>query len=355
MAQYGATMAHCNEKGSFVTMVSGDAYAIAALCLRSQLSLLKSSCLLTLVYDDGIFLPPLSAALLAKLEAAFGRRHMLPLSWLRSAAADTAARVANATCLHPRRERYPSLCRDAGLLGRMSDVSSAAAPRVETTYEPPNVHGRRLYATGMHALTRAKLWLWALPTTRFPRAVFLDADLLVLSNLDALFDVDLGSHALAGVSVPRDGPAGCRLSPNVFSSALFVFRPSLATLEALLQRERTYERVGQACEIKITDQSILASHLRGSCIPWPTDGHHCDGLEWKQLSPSYLVSADGFDRAKRERVEGLVAPVRAVHFAGHYGRSVKPWINVSPRIEARINASDGGWRQRWRAQCLAKR
>lgn len=69
-------------------------------------------------------------------------------------------------------------------------------------------------------VTFSKLHIWRL--IQFQKGVFLDADTLVLSNVDALFDYEELSAA------PDVG------WPDIFNSGVFVFKPSLATFRKLV-------------------------------------------------------------------------------------------------------------------------
>ncbi|XP_036410303.1 glycogenin-1a isoform X2 [Megalops cyprinoides] len=71
-------------------------------------------------------------------------------------------------------------------------------------------------------VTFTKLHCWTL--THYSKCVFMDADTLVLSNVDELFDREELSAA------PDPG------WPDCFNSGVFVFRPSNETYEKLLQR-----------------------------------------------------------------------------------------------------------------------
>lgn len=70
-------------------------------------------------------------------------------------------------------------------------------------------------------VTFTKLHCWRL--TKYTKAVFMDADTLVLKNIDDLFNRDELSAA------PDPG------WPDCFNSGVFVFKPSLETYERLLQ------------------------------------------------------------------------------------------------------------------------
>uniref|UniRef100_A0A8D2IBH0 glycogenin glucosyltransferase n=1 Tax=Urocitellus parryii TaxID=9999 RepID=A0A8D2IBH0_UROPR len=77
-------------------------------------------------------------------------------------------------------------------------------------------------------VTLTKLHCWTL--TRYSKCVFLDADTLVLHNIDELFDREELSAA------PDPG------WPDCFNSGVFVFQPSLETHQLLLHEGRTRGR-----------------------------------------------------------------------------------------------------------------
>ena len=70
-------------------------------------------------------------------------------------------------------------------------------------------------------ITFTKLHAWNL--TQYSKCVFLDADTMVLQNVDELFSHDELS------AVPDVG------WPDCFNSGVFVFEPSRTTYESLLQ------------------------------------------------------------------------------------------------------------------------
>ncbi|XP_007900641.1 glycogenin-1a isoform X1 [Callorhinchus milii] len=70
-------------------------------------------------------------------------------------------------------------------------------------------------------ITFTKLHCWAL--TRYSRCVFMDADTMVLANIDELFEREELSAA------PDPG------WPDCFNTGVFVYRPSIETYNALLQ------------------------------------------------------------------------------------------------------------------------
>jgi hypothetical protein len=74
--------------------------------------------------------------------------------------------------------------------------------------------------------TFTKLHLWSL--TKYERVVFLDADTLVLQNVDELFDVEEGFAACPDIGWP-----------DCFNSGVFVTRPAADTLNQLMLRARS--------------------------------------------------------------------------------------------------------------------
>lgn len=133
---------------------------------------------------------------------------------------------------------------------------------------------------------------------------------------------------------------------------LLVFRPSLTRLEALLRRERTYERVGQACENAFTDQSVLNGEFRGGCGDYRVAAP-CASVQWRRLPLSYNVNVQLLASAPAEAWSG--AEVGLVHFAGAYA---KPWrampslANVPLERHAAMRRESHA-RDRWRSACNA--
>ena len=149
-----------------------------------------SLCPLLLIYNDADTALPMS-----QLEQAYGANQMLPLSLLKA--------------------RYKW----------QPPRSRAQVPAA----------GRRLFSSSEAYKTHLKLWLWALPTTH--RVVYLDLDILILRNIDALLDVvpptlPDGSPGLGAVTCKT------RFGERFFNSGILVLTPSLRTLEQLLELKR---------------------------------------------------------------------------------------------------------------------
>ena len=174
---------------TFVTLLTGVRYAAAAACLPKQLRFVNSTCPLLLVYNDAD-----SSLPLPMLRDAYGAHRMLPLRRLKARYNRTR---------HARHEAPP--------------VSGA---------------GRRLFATAAEAAnTHQKLWLWALPIKG--RAVFLDIDILLFRNIDALLEI---APTPQTDGRPGLGAVTCKskYGERYFNSGVLVFTPSLRALEQLL-------------------------------------------------------------------------------------------------------------------------
>ncbi|XP_044792650.2 glycogenin-2 isoform X6 [Bubalus bubalis] len=139
-------------------------------------------------------------------------------------------------------------------------------------------------------ITLTKLHCWTL--TRYSKCVFLDADTLVLSNIDELFDRREFSAA------PDPG------WPDCFNSGVFVFQPSLETHSLLLQHATDHGSFDGA------DQGLLNSFFSN----WSTADIQ------KHLPFIYNLSSNTtYTYSPAFKQFGSSAKV--VHFLG----SSKPW------------------------------
>uniref|UniRef100_A0A8D0ADZ3 glycogenin glucosyltransferase n=1 Tax=Sander lucioperca TaxID=283035 RepID=A0A8D0ADZ3_SANLU len=143
-------------------------------------------------------------------------------------------------------------------------------------------------------ITFTKIHCWSL--SRFSKCVFLDADTLVLCNVDELFERDELSAA------PDPG------WPDCFNSGVFVFRPSLGTHRRLL------DHALQRGSFDGGDQGLLNSFFSS----WPMDDIR------KHLPFVYNLSASSvYSYLPAFTQFGHNAKI--VHFLG----SVKPWSSGS--------------------------
>lgn len=140
-------------------------------------------------------------------------------------------------------------------------------------------------------VTFTKLNCWLL--TQFSKCVFLDADCLVLKNIDDLFEREELSAA------PDAG------WPDCFNSGVFVFRPSKETYRRLMlfasQRGASFDG---------GDQGLLNEFFSD----WRTSNID------RHLSFTYNVTSNAF-YSYLPAITRFRNDVRVVHFAG----SMKPW------------------------------
>jgi len=138
--------------------------------------------------------------------------------------------------------------------------------------------------------TLTKLRAWTL--TQFEKCVFLDADTLILQNVDDLFQREELSAA------PDIG------WPDMFNSGVFVFLPSRTTYENLLTHAKKYGSFDGG------DQGLLNDFFSD----WSTkDINRHLPFTYNTVSSAVYSYAPAFNRYGKD--------VKIVHFLG----SVKPW------------------------------
>jgi glycogenin glucosyltransferase len=154
-------------------------------------------------------------------------------------------------------------------------------------------------------ITFTKLHCWRL--TQYEKAVFMDADTLVLQNIDDLFERDELSAS------PDPG------WPDCFNSGVFVYKPSLDTFNNLVNWSLTHGSFDGG------DQGLLNSYFSN----WSSDSS-------KRLPYVYNCCTQKF----YSYLPALVyfrTQVRVVHFIG----STKPWqVTVLPDISRSSDQSD---------------
>ncbi|NWX89923.1 GLYG2 protein, partial [Nothoprocta pentlandii] len=154
-------------------------------------------------------------------------------------------------------------------------------------------------------VTFTKLHCWTL--TQYSKCVFMDADTLVLCNVDELFDREEFSAA------PDSG------WPDCFNSGVFVFRPSLKTYHLLLQFAEEHGSFDGG------DQGLLNSFFSN----WATTDID------KHLPFIYNLSSNAvYTYVPAFKHFGRDAKV--VHFLG----SIKPW-NYKYNLQTRKVMQDG--------------
>lgn len=180
--------------------------------------------------------------------------------------------------------------------------------------------GRRLYAQDQYFAPWLKLWLWALVT--LPSIVYLDADVLVRQNIDALFSfvgggssVALDRYSLAAVPARCPIPGGRNLT--AFNTGVLWLRPSLLRLRELqgqastwYQRMKTGWKPNKACESRVGDQTLLFhAHLRHPPTPLPA---------------RFNVAAHRLQHEQQQGAAGATSSMPAASVL-HYLGEPKPW------------------------------
>lgn len=150
----------------------------------------------------------------------------------------------------------------------------------------------KLLARPELGVTFTKLHCWRL--TQYSKAVFMDADTLVLQNIDDLFDKEELSAA------PDPG------WPDCFNSGVFVYKPSMDTYEKLLQFAI------ECGSFDGGDQGLLNLYF----CDWATkDIKRHLPFVYNVISQSFYTYPPALARFRNR--------VRVVHFIG----SSKPWHN----------------------------
>ncbi|XP_021132812.1 glycogenin-2 isoform X5 [Anas platyrhynchos] len=154
-------------------------------------------------------------------------------------------------------------------------------------------------------ITFTKLHCWTL--THYSKCVFMDADTLVLCNVDELFDREEFSAA------PDSG------WPDCFNSGVFVFRPSLKTYNLLLQFAAEHGSFDGG------DQGLLNSFFSN----WATAdiGKHLPFI-YNLSSSAVYTYVPAFNHFGRD--------AKVVHFLG----ATKPW-NYKYNLQTKRVMHDG--------------
>ena len=157
-----------------------------------------------------------------------------------------------------------------------------------------------------------KLLVWGLDG--YEKLVFLDSDMLVLRNIDHLFEEEAFSAVCAGKSYPGNE------SWNSLNSGLVVIRPDKEVKQALVDLTARVISEFQTRNQLVGDQDILHEYLPD----WKNESHlhldegynmFADYLTWYIRNKSYAVSG------------GKGKPVYVVHFIG----KLKPWMRPTAR------------------------
>ena len=215
--------------GAFATQLSGENYVPLALCLHRQLLQHKSRCPLLVVVDDVTAGRNLSQASFSSLRIAVGASQVVPLSSL------VARAFAEPEAAWPPPSQFSGIGGIVGGGGGGGKSSSSNSSSLGCATINSNQHQCGSLASSQRKnrfLGAAnKYWLWALDAARYPRVAYLDLDVLLLRNVDALLHLDFAQPLAAVTSGPL-------CNARSFNSGVLVLKPSLITLAWLLLGER---------------------------------------------------------------------------------------------------------------------
>lgn len=158
-----------------------------------------------------------------------------------------------------------------------------------------------------------KLQIWGL--TQFEKLVFLDSDLLIINNIDSLFEQEPFSGVCAGKSYPGNEHF------KGINSGVMVIVPDLKIKQELIGLIPTVSRAYQKQNRNMGDQDIIQWYLTEQ---W-------DNTPSLQLDEGYNVFADFLSYYIRNlgyswNVEGNKI-IYVIHFIG----KTKPWMKHSVR------------------------
>lgn len=185
-------------------------------------------------------------------------------------------------------------------------------------------------------VTFTKLHCWRL--TQFTKCVFMDADALVVQNIDELFDREELSAA------PDAG------WPDCFNSGVFVFRPSVDRYIELLQFAMTHGSFDGG------DQGLLNLFFSN----WAQDINKRLPFTFNVVSSTFYSYLPAFKQyGKNTKVLHFIGPVKPWHTslnvatgqvevhgdAGNYAALLKLWWNifmekVRPKLDAGKSSGD---------------
>lgn len=159
-----------------------------------------------------------------------------------------------------------------------------------------------------------KLQVWGLDS--FDKLIFLDCDMLVLRNIDHLFEKNAFSAVCAGKSYPGNE------NWNTLNSGLIVICPDKDIKQALVNLTARVILKFQAMKQLVGDQDILHEYLPN----WKNESHlHLD--EGYNMFADYLT---WYIRNKGYAVNGNGKPIYVIHFIG----KLKPWMK--PNVKQRL-------------------
>ena len=180
-----------------------------------------------------------------------------------------------------------------------------------------------------------KLHAWKL--TSYSKLLLLDADLLVLQPLDALFDsADELTIAHHPYDLVQGGRCGIPL-PQRAVSALMMIRPSDATFSSLVEECNRYderhlqhysEQTALACwaHRRASLHTLDCSYLYDISIGATGKGRLANCIRWSGFAKHECRAVEAHVRGPSCDWLNISSSVRAVHFKG----KLKPWHHADP-------------------------
>ncbi|KAF4965393.1 hypothetical protein FSARC_6807 [Fusarium sarcochroum] len=222
-----------------------------------------------------------------------------------------------------------------------SEISNSSKTLLHRTFDQvipieriSNIGNDNLKAIGRPDLqdTLTKLQVWS--QTQFDRVLFLDADTLVLSNLDHLFESPSSIELAAS---PDLGFSDC------FNSGVMLLKPSSSTYSELRQF------ASETASFDGGDQGLLNIFFGDGAVHHPSsnfkDAQHAFGQHgvtqeknWYRLSCTYNLAMHQVYRLYIPATLRYVKEHKVLHFIGkvkpwHFSKGVVPLTDDAPAYE----------------------
>lgn len=146
----------------------------------------------------------------------------------------------------------------------------------------------------------------------FEKVVFLDSDLLILQNIDELFEYKSFAGVCAGKSYPGNE------SWDGLNSGLMVVEPNLETFEGIFKLVPAVFDEFNDKALPLGDQDIIQRFIKDS---WTSDLQLDEGYNVFADYLSYYITNLGYS------LGGDAKPIKVIHFIGKY----KPWMRPTIR------------------------
>ena len=183
---------------------------------------------------------------------------------------------------------------------RMSLCSFGAIVKVVQYVDSPYVSGRK---TERQIYNYSKLHAWSLP---YKRVVFLDADVLVLRNLDEVFLKEGRLLAVENYNSPFSKSGDKSQKQRIFNSGMMVLKPSPQTFSDLMEKRHTLKSYNGG------DQGFLNSFF----------------FDWVELPLIYNVNKMMY-KFEKDKFPSM-DKIKLIHFIRK-----KPWVPKSGQTEIR--------------------